>query len=92
MKTASDYRAMAEECFGWAREAHKEEVRESYIQLAQVWLNAASLIDGAPPIPSATRNANQSGIVKSESLRFNHRDSNGGCGYVSAREPYIRPR
>jgi hypothetical protein len=50
MKTASDYRAMAKECFRWAREAHKEEVRESYIQLAQVWLNAASLIDGAPPI------------------------------------------
>jgi hypothetical protein len=50
MKTASEYRAMAEECFRWAREAHKEEVRESYMQLAQVWLNAASLVDGAPPI------------------------------------------
>jgi len=37
-------------CFRWAREAHKEEVRESYIQLAQIWLNAASLIDGPPPI------------------------------------------
>jgi hypothetical protein len=49
MKTASEYRAMAEECFRWAREAHKEEVRESYMQLAQVWLNAASLVDGGPP-------------------------------------------
>jgi hypothetical protein len=49
MKTAGEYRAIAEECFTWAREAHTEEVRESYIQLAQVWLNAASLIDGAPP-------------------------------------------
>jgi hypothetical protein len=49
MKTASEYRATAEECFGWAREANREEVRDSYIQLAQVWLNAASLIDGAPP-------------------------------------------
>jgi hypothetical protein len=52
MKTASEYRAIAEECFRWAREANeanREEVRESYIQLAQVWLNAASLIDGAPP-------------------------------------------
>ena len=65
MKTASEYRATAEECFRWAREANKEEVRDSYIQLAQVWLNAASLIDGAPPTPySATRNADQSGIVK----------------------------
>ena len=49
MKTASDYRAMAEECFRWAHEANREEVRESYMQLAQVWLNAASLVDGAPP-------------------------------------------
>jgi hypothetical protein len=49
MKTASEYRATAEECFRWAREANREEVRDSYIQLAQVWLNAASLIDGAPP-------------------------------------------
>jgi hypothetical protein len=49
MKTASEYRATAEECFRWAREANREEVRDSHIQLAQVWLNAASLIDGAPP-------------------------------------------
>jgi hypothetical protein len=49
MKTASEYRAKAEECFRWAREANREEVRESYMQLAQVWLNAASLVDGTPP-------------------------------------------
>jgi hypothetical protein len=53
MKTASEYRAMAEECFSWAREAQTKEVRESYMQLAQVWLNAASLVDGAPPIRRA---------------------------------------
>ena len=50
MKTASDYRAMAEECFRWAHEANREEVRESYMQLAQVWLNAASLVE-APRRP-----------------------------------------
>jgi hypothetical protein len=49
MKMASEYRAMAEECFRWAREAHTKEVRESYRQLAQVWLNAASFVDGGPP-------------------------------------------
>jgi hypothetical protein len=49
MKTASEYRAMAEECFRWAREANREEVRESYMQLAQVWLNAAALVDDVPP-------------------------------------------
>ena len=55
MKTASEYRAMAEECFRWAHEANREEVRESYMQLAQVWLNAAYLVDGAPPIRIAPR-------------------------------------
>jgi small nuclear ribonucleoprotein (snRNP)-like protein len=29
MKTAAEYRAMAEECFKWAREAQNDEVRVS---------------------------------------------------------------
>jgi hypothetical protein len=53
MKTAAEYRAMAEECFSWAQEAHTKEVSESYVQMAQVWLNAASFIDGGPPIRTA---------------------------------------
>jgi hypothetical protein len=48
-KTAAEYRAMAEECFKWAGEAHSDEVRVSYLQLAQVWLDAASKLDGLPP-------------------------------------------
>ena len=48
MKTAGEYRAMAEECFKWAREARTKEVRKSYLQLAQIWLNTASQIDGLP--------------------------------------------
>jgi len=55
MKTASEYRTMPEACFQWAHEATGKEVRESYMQLAQVWLNAASLIDGAPPTRAAPR-------------------------------------
>ena len=39
MKTAAEYRAMAKECFKWASEARTDAVRESYLQLAQVWLN-----------------------------------------------------
>ena len=39
---------MAEECFKWAREARTKEVRKSYLQLAQIWLNTASQIDGLP--------------------------------------------
>jgi hypothetical protein len=49
MKTAAEYRAMAEECFQWAREAKAKEVRVSLRQLAQVWLDAASKLDGLPP-------------------------------------------
>ena len=39
MKTAAEYRAMAEECFEWVSEARTDAVRKSYLQLAQVWLN-----------------------------------------------------
>jgi hypothetical protein len=48
MKTAAEYRAMAEECFKWAREAKANAVRVSLQQLAQVWLDAASKLDGLP--------------------------------------------
>jgi hypothetical protein len=48
MKTAAEYRAMADECFKWAREARADEVRVSLLQLAQVWLDAATKLDGLP--------------------------------------------
>jgi hypothetical protein len=48
MKTAAEYRAMAGESLKWAREVRTNEVRTSYLQLAQVWLNAASELDGFP--------------------------------------------
>jgi hypothetical protein len=56
MKTAVEYRAMAEECFQWAREAKANEVRVSLRQLAQVWLDAASKLDDGPP-PTRTQSA-----------------------------------
>jgi hypothetical protein len=46
MKTAAHYRAMAEECIKWAGEAHTAEVRESYLQLARIWLDTASRLNG----------------------------------------------
>ena len=46
MKTAAEYRAMDDECFKWAREARAEEVRVSLLQLAQVWLDAATKLGG----------------------------------------------
>jgi hypothetical protein len=50
--TPEQYRSMAEECFGWAREAHTDEVRLCYLNLAQTWLEAASWLDDAPPCGS----------------------------------------
>ena len=40
MKTAAEYRAMAEECFKWAREAKTKGNRMELRQLAQIWLDA----------------------------------------------------
>jgi len=53
MKTAAEYRAMAEECFRWAREAKAKKVRVSLRKLAQVWLDAASKLD----VPALDPNA-----------------------------------
>jgi hypothetical protein len=49
MKTAAEYRAMAEEYFKWARQARMKETRVSLRQLAQIWLDKASKLDGLPP-------------------------------------------
>jgi len=55
MKTAAEYRAMAEECFKWARQARMKETRVSLRQLAQIWLDKASELDGLPRTQTATR-------------------------------------
>ena len=74
MKTAAEYRAMAEECFKWAHEARTDAVRKSYLQLAQVWLDTASKLDGHPPtdtpvtdeVTKTTREASAQGQPESE--------------------------
>ncbi len=48
MKTAAEYRAMAEECVKWAGEAYTDEVRRPLLQLAQIWLDSASQSDELP--------------------------------------------
>jgi hypothetical protein len=55
MKTAAEYRAMAEECFQWAGETHDRAVRAGYLGLAQVWLDAAAKLDGLPAIRIAPK-------------------------------------
>jgi hypothetical protein len=52
MKTAAEYRTMAEECFKWAREAKTKENRVELRQLAQIWLDAASKLEDQPPTPT----------------------------------------
>ena len=62
MKMAAENRAMADKCFKWAREERADEVRVSLLQLAQVWLDAATKLEGlsqtratsAPDQPSKT--------------------------------------
>jgi hypothetical protein len=51
VKTAKDYRAMAEECVKWAGEARDDDVRAPLLQLAQTWLDIASKLDGLPANP-----------------------------------------
>ena len=45
MKTAAEYRVMAEKCFRWARNTYMDEMHETYLQLAQFWLDVASKLD-----------------------------------------------
>jgi hypothetical protein len=57
MMTPEHNREMAEECFGWAREAQTDEVRVCYLNLAQTWLDAATWIDGASPTRSLVQSS-----------------------------------
>jgi len=60
MHTADQYREMAEECFGWAKTALSEDVRLTYLNIAQIWLQAAACLDTGspirwPPLPDPAR-------------------------------------
>jgi len=48
MATAADYRKWAEECFGWARAASDDSVREQYASLGRVWLERAARAELLP--------------------------------------------
>jgi hypothetical protein len=54
MSTPDDYRAMAEECFRWARHAQTEDKRQAYLDVARTWLEAASAQDCGPPAQTPT--------------------------------------
>ena len=57
MKTAAEYRTMAEECFKWAREAKAKKARDSLRELAQAWLDAASKLDDLPETKAVEQKA-----------------------------------
>ncbi len=48
IKTAAEYRVMAVKCFQWAHNTCINEWRETYLQLAQFWLEVASKLDSPP--------------------------------------------
>jgi len=51
MTTTTEYRAMAEECIQWAREATTHNTRSAYLEIAKIWLTAADgRQDGEWPI------------------------------------------
>src|SRR5262249_47836698 len=76
MKTAGEYRAMAEECFRWARQAQTSEMRVSLRQLAQIWLDVAST--GLPPTGTPTAREQRSKLTMKTIRR-----SQVGSGHVS---------
>ena len=53
MSTAAEYRALADECFRWAREATTENVRLVYLDIAKGWLELAAY--GGLPIRQSER-------------------------------------
>ncbi len=56
MTTPSEYRLMAKDCLRWARQVRSDNVQNAYIELARLWTEAASKLDGsAPIIPERTK-------------------------------------
>jgi hypothetical protein len=54
MATAAEYRALAEECFKWARKASDESVSEQYASLGRVWLEYAARAELQSHTPTAS--------------------------------------
>jgi hypothetical protein len=54
MTTAQEYRQYAEECLRWARTAKSDAERTQFLEMANVWVQAASMKDGAPPTAPST--------------------------------------
>ena len=43
VSSVEEYRAYADECFGWAKTARTERERQIFLEMAQTWLQAATV-------------------------------------------------
>jgi hypothetical protein len=47
--SAREYRQYADECLSWAKTTQSERDRRDFLRMAEAWLQAAALIEQAPP-------------------------------------------
>ena len=52
MPSVEEYRQYADECLGWAKQAKTDSERDLFIEMAEDWLRAATLL-GASGTPRA---------------------------------------
>jgi DNA-binding CsgD family transcriptional regulator len=50
MPTLNEYRDMAEACIRWAQQAHSDNARKAYVEIARIWTEAASKLDGGAAV------------------------------------------
>jgi hypothetical protein len=61
--SAHEYRQYADECLSWAKTAQSDRDRRDFLRMAEAWLQAAILIEQAPPptLNGKTHGLGQSG-------------------------------
>jgi hypothetical protein len=46
--SAQEYHENAEECIGWARTARTDKERDTFLQMARTWIEAAERLESLP--------------------------------------------
>jgi hypothetical protein len=63
MSEAAEYRALADECLGWAKSARSDRECRIFLQMAETWLEAAAIAERRGtrvcPMESADRRQDQ---------------------------------
>ena len=59
---AHEFRQYADECLAWAKTTPSDKDRRDYLRMAEVWLQAAAILEQQPP-PST--NGNLRGLDRS---------------------------